>query len=182
MQIRYTDGSGFDQQVQEADFAVIVISREDVEAPRVDGTAQRLTAFSDDPIRVHRFAGRMLVQVNGYDGDPRPLVQIPECVRFFRALDARWGYWLHFLLPEPDVLKLILLMLVDVEPQPGEGGQVGYALRHPAQLVPVLRRLFHAMNALHDTFGVPSAHNEAMTAAALAALGLPGARGSCSPA
>ena len=50
----------------------------------------------------------------------------------------------------------------------------GYRLRHPAQLGRVLQRLFMSMNVLHETFDVPEAHNEAMTAAVIAALGLVG--------
>ena len=36
----------------------------------------------------------------------------------------------------------------------------------------VLERLFASMNVLHETFDVPQAHNESMTEAVVAALGL----------
>ena len=67
---------------------------------------------------------------------------------------------------------LILLMLVDVELQEDSGAQAGYRLRQPAQLGRVLERLFASMNVLHETFDVPQAHNESMTEAVVAALGL----------
>ena len=70
---------------------------------------------------------------------------------------------------------LILLMLVDVDLQEEDRRlPPGYRLRHPAQLGRVLQRLFMSMNVLHETFDVPEAHNEAMTAAVIAALGLVG--------
>jgi hypothetical protein len=173
MKIHVTEADGFARRSQDADLAVVVISRADVEACRVGSTVQRLMLFSDDAAQVHRFAGRMMLAVEGYDADPRPLVLIPECVRFFRALDAQWNHWLHFLVPEPDQLQLMVLMLVDVEVGDRCGPLTGYRLRHPEQLVGVLERLFSGMNELHEAFDVPEARNEAMTAAVIAALGLP---------
>lgn len=75
-------------------------------------------------------------------------------------------------MPKPVGLNLAMLLLLDVETRTAGAGQVGYALRDPTQLPRLLDRLFRAMSLLHDTFDVPAAHNEAMTAAALAALGL----------
>lgn len=172
MQIRITDAAGFDRMSPGADLAVVVISRADIEEFRVGNTVGHLMLFSDDAAQVRRFAGRMVVQVEGYDDDPLPLLLIPECVRFFRAVDAQLNHWLHFLVPLPDQLKLILLMLVDVELQEDSGAQAGYRLRQPAQLGRVLERLFASMNVLHETFDVPQAHNESMTEAVVAALGL----------
>ena len=174
MEIRITDADGFGRLSPKADLAIVVITRADIEAFRVGSTVERLLLFSDDANQVMRFAGRMVIQVEGYDDDPRPLPLIPECVRFFRAVDAQWGYWLHFLLPLPDQLKLIVLMLVDAEPQPGQGAAVSYRMRAPEQQGRVMHRLFHAMNTLHETFDVPRALNEAMTEALVAALELPG--------
>lgn len=175
MKIHVTDADGFSRRSQDADLAVVVISRADIEACRVGSAIQRLMLFSDDAAQVHRFAGRMMLAVEGYDADPRPLVLIPECVRFFRALDAQWNCWLQFLVPEPDQLQLIVLMLVDVDVEVGGGcgPLTGWRLRHPEQLAGALERLFSGMNALHEAFDVPEAHNEAMTAAVIAALGLP---------
>lgn len=173
MEIRITDAEGFDRTAPGADLAVVVITRADIEAGSVGETVERLLLFSDDAVQVYRFAGRMLLTVEGYDDDPRPLLLIPECIRFFRAIDAQWSHWLHFLLPQPDQLKLILLMLVDVDVQEEDQRHPpAYRLRHPDQLGRVLHRLFTSMNVLHETFGVPQALNEAITEAVSAALGL----------
>lgn len=121
MDITMTDAEGFDRHSQHADLAIILISRADIEAMRVSSTVERLMLLSEDAEQVFRFAGRVVLQINGYDDDPRPLVQIPECVRFFRAVDAQWRYWLHFLLPIPDQLQLIVLMLIDLQVQEKRG-------------------------------------------------------------
>lgn len=174
MQIRITDADGFNRLSAGADLAVVVFARADVERCRVGSTVERLMLFSDGAAQVRRFAGRMVLQVEGYDDDPRPLLLIPECVRFFRAVDKQWNHWLHFLLPQPEQLRLILLMLVDVDLQERQEHQTGYRLRHPEQLHRVLERLFVSMNILHETFDVPESHNRAMTAAVVSALGLEG--------
>ncbi len=173
MEISITDADGFGRLAPKADLIFLIISRADIEAFRVGSTVERLLLLSDDAEQVMRFAGRVVIQVDGYDHDPRPLLLIPECVRFFRAVDAQWSYWLHFVMPLPDQLNLILLMLVDVRPLLRRGAEIGYQLRDPEQIGRVLHRLFHAMNTLHETFGVPLSLNKAMTAAVVAALGLP---------
>lgn len=174
MHIRVTDAEGFEQLSQEADLVIVTIQRADIEGLRVGSAVERLLLLSDNAEQVRRFAGRMLVLVEGYDEDPRPLLLIPECVRFFRAVTAQWNYWLHFLLPLPDQLTLIVLMQVDVQPAAHKEGLDGFALREPGQLGAVLHGLFGAMNTLHDTYGIPPAHGEAMTEAVVNALGLPG--------
>lgn len=172
MEINITDADGFGRMSPTADLAIVVITRAEIDAFQVGSTVERLMLFSDDVAQVMRFAGRMLIQVEGYDDDLRPLVLIPECVRFFRAVDAQWGYWLHFLLPLPDQLNLILLMLLDVEPLSQQGPAINYQVREPEQLGRLLHRLFLAMNTLHETYNVPRVLNEAMSAAVATALGL----------
>lgn len=171
MEVRLTDADGFERHAASADLAILLFTREEVEAQRVGSAVERLMLFSDSAENVRRYAGRMTLMFSGYDDDPRPLVQIPECVMFFRAIDRQWSYWLHFLRPDPDVLNLAMLMLLDVQVSEIGAGQAGYALRDPMQLHELLKRLFLAMNVLHDTFGIPQSANEAMTAAALTALG-----------
>jgi hypothetical protein len=170
MEIRFTDASGFDLHANGADLAVIVFTRAEIEACRVGSAVERLLLLSDDADHVRRFAGRVVLMFDGYDGDPRALPQIRECVRFFRSVDSQWSYWLHFLLPDPEVLRLAVLLTVDVQVRARGRAQAGYALRDPAQLAEVLDRWFTAMNALHDAHGVDVAFNEAQTNALMRAI------------
>lgn len=174
MKVTLTDADGFHNNARHADLAIIVISRADIEAMRVGSTVERLMLFSDDTEQVLRFAGRMVLQVEGYDADPRPLALIPECVRFFRAVDAQWHYWLHFLLPLADQIQLIFLMLVDMQVQEQHGAQIGYAPRHPEQMDLALDRLLDAVRVLHDIHGVPQVLGDMVAKAARDALSLSG--------
>jgi hypothetical protein len=170
MEIRFSDADGFDAQADRADMAVILFARAEVEAGRVGSAVERLLLFSDDARHVRRFAGRVVLLFEGYDNDPRPLVQIPECVRFFRDIDAQWSYWLHFLMPNPELLRLVLLMRVDFRARGGNGLRVGYELRDPSQLADTLQRWFAAMNTLHDAHAIDDAFNRAQSRAVMAAL------------
>lgn len=170
MEIRFSDADGFDAHAHGADLALLMFTRDEVEAGRVGGAVERLMLFSDDATHVRRFAGRVVLMFSGYDNDPRPLVQIPECTRFFRSIDAQWSYWLHFLLPDREMLRLALLMSVDVRVCERKGLEVGYELRTPAQLAGTLHRWFVAMNALHEVHGIDEAFNEAQSSAVMKAL------------
>ena len=171
MEIRFSDADGFDAQADGADMAAVLFTRAEVEAGRVGSAVERLMLFSDDSRHVRRFAGRVALLFSGYDRDPRPLVQIPDCVRFFRGIDAHWSYWLHFLLPNPEMLRLALLLRLDVEIRMQQGQQVGYGLRRPTELADVLQRWFAAMNALHDAHGIDEAFSRGRMSAVMAALG-----------
>ncbi|WP_284617531.1 hypothetical protein [Aquabacterium humicola] len=170
MEIRFTDAHGFDRGSDGADMAAVLFTRTEVEAGLVGSAVERLMLFSDDARQVRRFAGRVILVFSGYDQDPRPLARIPECVRFFRRLDEHWSYWLHFLVPDPEVIRLALLLRLDVDVRMQRGLQVGYGLRRPSQLAEVLHRWFGAMNALHDMHGIGDAFNESRSRAVMAAL------------
>jgi hypothetical protein len=171
MTIRFTDADGFDRGAQGADLAVVLVSRQDVESLRIGSTVERLMLFSDCAKHVHQFAGRVVIQVDGYDDDPRALVSIPEVKRFFQAVDGHWSYWLHFLIPEVSQIQLILLMLVDVKKETVQNGHIGFSLTSPQQLEDQIQRLLAAMETLHDAFKVPRAHAELMIAAVVRAMG-----------
>lgn len=171
MSIRFTDADGFDQGAKGADLVVVLVSRQDIETLRIGSVVERLMLFSDCAKHVHQFAGRMVIQVDGYDEDPRPLVLIPEVRRFFRAVNGHWNYWIHFLIPEVDQIQLILLMLVDVKAETAGHGCVGFSLLDPVQMDDVIRGLLQAMEALHHAFQVPSGHAELMMSALVRAVG-----------
>lgn len=170
MEIRFTDADGFDALAAGADLAVIVFTRAEVESGHVGSATERLMLFSDDTQHVRRFAGRVVLLFSGYESDPRPLPGIPECVWFFRGVDAQWSYWLHFLVPDPEVLRLPVLLSVDVHSRAGRSREIGYTLSEPFQLAMMMQRWLTAMNALHDAHGIDDAFNEAQTRALLRAI------------
>lgn len=170
MEFKTTDADGFEGASQGADMAVVLITRQEVEASNIASTVERLTMLSDAAKYVQHFAGRVAIHVSGYDDDPRPLVLVPECMSFFRAVNVQWKYWLHFLVPDADLIKLIVLLLVDVQVHEVKGGHIGYAVGDSRQLHAVLDELFAAMDQLHARFGVPASEGELTKALVRTAL------------
>lgn len=170
MEIKFLDADGFDRHAHTADLAVVLLTRSEIELGNVGSTVERLMLFSDDEKNVRRYEGRVALMFEGYDADPRSLVEIPECVRFFRAVDRQWSYWLHFLMPQPDVLNLVVLLLVDVQMTSVESDLRQFAIKDPDQLRTLLSRLFTSMNTLHRNFGLSELANRHRSNAVLASL------------
>jgi hypothetical protein len=104
--------------------------------------------------KVRRYEGRVVLLFDGYDADPRSLVEILECVDFFRAVDRQWSYWLHFLVARPDALNLAFLLLAEVRPLSLDSEHRTFAVNDPDQLANLLARLFASMNTSHTNHGV----------------------------
>ena len=86
MEIRITDADGFGRLSPKADLAIVVITRADIEAFRVGSTVERLLLFSDDANQVMRFAGRMVIQVEGYEAAlAENWIKIPVCKQSHRC-------------------------------------------------------------------------------------------------
>lgn len=170
MEIKFLDADGFDRHAQAADLAVVLFTRSEIELGSVGSAVERLMLFSDDEQNVRRFEGRVALMFEGYDADARSLVEIPECVRFFRAVDRQWSYWLHYLMPQPDVLNLAVLLLADVQMMSVEGDRRQFAIKDPAELRSLLGRLFTSMNTLHRNYGLSELVNRQRTETVLASL------------
>jgi hypothetical protein len=170
MEIIFSDADGFDRHAASADLAIVLFTRSEIEAAAVGSAVERLMLFSDVAENVRRYEGRVGLLFEGYDADPRSLVEIPECVAFFRAVDCQWSHWLHFLVARPDALNLAFLLLADVRPLSLDGDRRSFAIKDPDQLTNLLVRLLVSMNTLHTNYGVPEAVNRRRTDTVLQSL------------
>jgi hypothetical protein len=170
VEIIVSDADGFERHANSADLAIVLFTRSEIEAAAVGSAVERLMLFSDVEENVRRYEGRVALLFEGYDSDPRSLVEIPECVAFFRAVDRQWSYWLHFLVARPDALNLAFLLLADVRPLSLDGDRRTFAVNDPDQLTNLLARLFASMNTLHVNYGVPDLVNLRRTETVLQSL------------
>jgi hypothetical protein len=170
MKFILANSHGLREHAHDADAAVLVFTRTEIELQRVDVAVDRLRALSEDGAKVRRLAGKMVLMFEGYDTDARSLVEIPACVRFFRAIDREWSYWLHFLVPAPDVISLALLMLLDVKVGARDKVRSAFQVEARADLEALMTRLFDKMNALHYEFNIPEQLNREITEAVMTAL------------
>jgi hypothetical protein len=170
VEIIVSDADGFDRYAGSADLAVVLFTRAEIEAAAVGSAVERLMLFSDVEENVRKYEGRVALMFEGYDSDTRSLVEIPECVAFFRAVDREWSYWLHFLVARPDALNLAFLLLADVRPLSLNSDRRTFAVNDPDQLTNLFALLFNSMNTLHTNYGVPDLANRRRTEIVLRSL------------
>ena len=137
---------------------VLMISRREVEAKDLASVVSRLKVFLATREDAWRYRGQMTLVVDGYNHDPRELVDIPAVRALLRDLEAAWPYWAHFFNQVDDSIKL-LLSCVAGHRFLGRG-----AVEMDADLVAgALARGFGGMNAIFERFGFPEDELERMS-------------------
>ena len=129
---------------------VLLVSRREVEQADLGSVLSRLKPFLATREDARRYRGQMTPVVDGYDDDPRELVDIPEVRALLRRLEAQWPYWAYFFNQVDDSVKLLLSCAAGsrflgrgaVEMDPAA---VGHALAHG----------FGGMNEVFERFGFP---------------------------
>lgn len=129
---------------------VLLISRREVEAGDLASVLSRLKPFLATREDAWRYRGQMMLVVDGYNNDPRELVDIPEVRAVLRGLESSWPHWAYFFNQVDDSIKL-LLSCVAGSRFLGRG-----AIEMDADLVAsALGRAFGGMNLIFDRFGFP---------------------------
>ena len=137
---------------------VLMISRREVDACDIVSILSRLKVFLATREDAWRYRGQMTLVVNGYNDDPRELVDIPEVRAMLRQLEASWPHWAYFLNQVDDSIKLMLSCVAGSR-FIGRG-----AVEMDADLVAAaLARGFAGMNMIFDRFGFPEGELEKMS-------------------
>lgn len=129
---------------------ILMISRREVEAADLASVLSRLKVFLATREDAWLYRGQMTLVVDGYNNDPRELVDIPEVRALLRHLEAAWPYWAYFFNQVDDSIKLLLSCVAGCRFL-GRG-----AVEMDADLVAgALARGFGGMNIVFDRFGFP---------------------------
>jgi hypothetical protein len=137
---------------------VLLISRREVEAADLASVLSRLKVFLATREDAWRYRGQMTLVVDGYNHDPRELVDIPEVRTLLRRLEAEWPYWAYFVNQVDDSIKL-LLSCVAGSRYLGRG-----AVEMDADLVAAaMARALGGMNAVFERFNFPEDELELMS-------------------
>lgn len=168
--ITMTDGERMDAHASTAEYIVLVFGRDNVDKGLTGDALDRLLTLSDSPELVRRFEDRVSFVFDGYDVDPREIYEIPECVQFFRALDAKWPYWFHFIDKQPKAFGLIFRLALDYELFAVKGQKRGFALKDPEQLRRKMLGWFSGVNLLYATHEIAEERNVALTDRVVAAF------------
>jgi len=137
---------------------VLLISRREVEQADIPSVLSRLKVFLATREDAWRYRGQMTLVVDGYNHDPRELVDIPEVRSLLRRLEAEWPYWAFFFNQVDDSIKL-LLSCVAGSRYLGRG-----AVEMDADLVAAaMARAFGGMNTVFERFNFPEDELELMS-------------------
>ena len=137
---------------------VLLISRREVEAGDLASVLSRLKVFLATREDAWLYRGQMTLVVDGYNNDPRELVDIPEVRTLLRGLESSWPHWAYFFNQVDDSIKL-LLSCVAGSRFLGRG-----AVEMDADLVAAaLGRAFDGMNLIFDRYGFPEDELEQMS-------------------
>jgi hypothetical protein len=140
------------------DPVVLMISRRQVEQQDLASVLDALKLFTATREDAWRYRGQMSLVVDGYNHDPRDLVDIPEVRSLLKRLGAEWPYWGFFFNQVDDSIKILGSCCCGVE-FPGRGAAVIDAALLPG----FLNHAFAGMNALFDKHGFPESELEAMS-------------------
>lgn len=146
MEVHFGDGSNMDQLLSDPNIQfdqgviLIIFSKQNVDAGLTGDALDRLRNLSDNRDFVIRFAGKMMFAFEGFDQDPREICQIPECVKFMRAVEQEWPYFFWFLEKQSDSINLFTSLMCDMELVATRGGQVGLAPKDESQILQMLSR------------------------------------------
>lgn len=137
---------------------VLMISRRQVEACDIASVLTSLKPFLATREDAWLYRGQMTLVVDGYNEDPRELVDVPEVRVFLRTLDQEWPYWAFFFNQVDDSIKLLGSCVCGVH-FPGRGA-VEIDIE---KLGDFLRRGFGGMNAVFEKHGFPGDELESMS-------------------
>ena len=159
------------RELVESNAAVCVFTREEIECGLIGQAVDRLMQMSDDDDLSRRLEASVFLVIDGYESDSRELYEIPECVRFFRALTNEWPYWFHFLERDNGSLVIAMRLLVEVESVRGSNSLERAAIIAEG-LDSALMQLFTGLNGFQERIGLDESHTEAATDQILKALEL----------
>lgn len=137
---------------------VLVVSRRQVETVDIASVLTELKPFLATREDAWLYRNQMALVVDGYNEDPRELVDIAEVRAFLQALERSWPYWAYFFNQVDDSLIIFLSCLCGAH-YPG-GGAVEIDL---GKLQEVLMRGFGGMNSIFEKYGFPEKELELMS-------------------
>ncbi len=137
---------------------ILLISRRAVESMDVVSVIKPLNILLAAREDTWLYRGQLSLVVDGYEDDPRALVDIPDVRSFLRAFSAAWPYWAYFLNQVDDSI-IILGSCVCGDSYPGGG-----AVQIDAEkLRSFLLDGFAGVDALFQKHGFPEAENEVIS-------------------
>lgn len=146
---------------------VLKITRRQVETHDLESVLNSLRILTAAREDVWRYRGQMILQVDGYNDDPRELVEIPEVRSLLTGLTEAWPVWAFFMNQVDESLKVLAGCVCRIS-CPG-AGSVEVDIKRLQALV---HDGFDGMNSLFAKHGFDEAELEIMSMGLMEYFGL----------
>lgn len=130
---------------------ILMISRRQVESADIASVLTKLKPFLAAREDAWLYRGQMVLSVDGYNEDPRELVDIPEVRAFLKLFSKHWPYWAYFFNQVDGSIKLLGCCVCG-----GNFPGNGVIEIDGAKLVEFLNQGFGGMNAIFEKFRFPA--------------------------
>lgn len=137
---------------------VLMISSREIEQSDLASVLSRLKVFLATREDAWRYRGQMTLVVDGYNDDPRELVDIPEVRALLRGLEVEWPYWAYFFNQVDDSIKLLLSCAAGSRFLGNGAVEMDGAL-----VAAAMARAFGGMNTIFERFNFPEDELELMS-------------------
>ena len=171
IEVRLVDSDGLADNTDPA-VLILMLTRGEIESCRQASALERLHVLTDSLENVRRYKGSLIIQVDGYEDDPRELFEIPEVRAFFRGLVQAWPHFLWFAHRGVGSVGLLLALLCDVRLIRNPNGSIGTEFTSLEEVKATLLNLLDRSMALFNTYGIPSHEVTEMIESVLGELGL----------
>lgn len=129
---------------------VLMISRREIEAGDPGPAVARLNTLFNSREAIWRYRGQVALVVDGYNDDPRELVDVPEVRTFLARFTQAWPYWAYYFNQVDN--SIVLLAACLCARRLLGAGQLEV---DPDKLGAFLAAGFAGMNAIFDEHGFP---------------------------
>lgn len=133
---------------EEAEPVILLISRQQVEENNMSSVLEMLRILTASREDIWRYRQQMSLVVDGYQTDPRELVDIVQVRSFLREFAMQWPYW-SFFFTHDDISIILLASCCCGSEYPG-GGRVAIDYK---KLQMFLTQGFNALNLLFEKHG-----------------------------
>lgn len=135
--------------------AVLLISKRQVNSCDVAAVVHQLKILLATREDTWLYRGQLSLVVDGYDEDPRELIDVPEVRQFLREFSTAWLYWAFFFNQVDDSIILLGTCVCGMS-YPGAGA----VEIDPKRLKKFLLDGFEGMNSLFEKHGFPESELE----------------------
>jgi hypothetical protein len=140
------------------ELVVLMFSRREVEASDPGPAVARLNTLFNSREAIWRYRGQVALVVDGYDDDPRELVDVSEVRTFLARFTQAWPYWAYYFNQVDDSIKLLAACLCARRLL-----GAGHLEIDPDKLGVFLADGFAAMNTVFDEHGFPESELQNIT-------------------